>query len=424
MGPGRSREWRAIAAPAAAGLLARLALIALTTPLTLSLDEERLWDLAGSRMHASAFLPPFFPFVLAGLRSLTADSILAVRVVLACGAVASIVLVYRLAERQNGPGAGRTPAWIAALLPTLIYFDGRLRSESLTILLLLAFTFLWTGPRQDQARPLLAAGVLAGLIVLARPELGLFPLILVFIGLRRAEGRRVLRRALLLLPGLLLLVVPWMVRNERVVGSRVVSTNGGYNFWKSFNPETDGSQVPVTDFSLWEGMPEERMDAVGYEAGWRYIAEHPVRSLLLAPAKWGHLFGPERDVLSDLRQGHVPRRSLLADLLFPFVQNVCWALLFGWGLYSLLGPLRSQVKDATLSLLATLLVAHAVFLGDDRFHVPLVPFLCIALPEAWDGSVRGRGALRALLLLLFGEALVWVYILARDAGRIAALIGG
>ena len=375
-------------------------------------------------MRATAFLPPLFPFVLAGLRGLTADSVLAVRVVLACAAVASIVLVHRLAERQNGPGAGRTPAWIAALLPTLIYFDGRLRSESLTILLLLAFTFLWTGPRQSEPRPLLAAGVLAGLIVLARPELGLFPLILVFIGLRRAEGRRVLRKALLLLPGLLLLVVPWMVRNERVTGSRVVSTNGGYNFWKSFNAQTDGSQVPVTDFSLWEGMPEERMDAAGYEAGWRYIAEHPVRSLLLAPAKWGHLFGPERDVLSDLRQGHVPRRSLLADLLFPFVQNVCWALLFGWGLYSLLGPLRSQVKDATLALLATLLVVHAVFLGDDRFHVPFVPFLCIALPEAWDGSVRARGALRALLLLLFGEALVWVYVLARDAGRIAALIGG
>ena len=424
MGAGRSREWRAIAAPAAAGLLARLALIVWTTPLTLSLDEERLWDLAGSRMHANAFLPPFFPFVLAGLRSLTADSILAVRLVLACASAASIVLVYRLAERQNGPGAGRTPAWIVALLPTLIYFDGRLRSESLTILLLLAFVFLWTWPQQDNPRPLLAAGVLAGLIVLARPELVLFPCLLVLMGLRRSEGRRVLRKAALLLPGLLLLVIPWMMRNERVAGARIVSTNGGYNFWKSFNAETDGSQIPVTDFSLWEGVPEGRMDAIGYEAGWRYIAEHPVRSLLLAPAKWGHLFGPERDVLSDLKQGRVPRRSLLADLLFPFVQNVCWALLFGWGLYALLGPLRSQVKDATLALLATLLVVHAVFLGDDRFHVPLVPFLCVALPEAWDGSVRGRGALRALLLLLFGEALVWVYVLARDAGRIAALFGG
>ncbi|HEU4403015.1 MAG TPA: glycosyltransferase family 39 protein, partial [Candidatus Polarisedimenticolia bacterium] len=394
-------------------------------PLTLSHDETRLWDLATTRMRGTAFVPPLYPFFLAALRALLGDDVTRARIAGACLSLLSIVLVYLLAERHLGPGEGGAPAWISALLPGMVYFDGRLRCESLSVLLLLGFAALWTWPRRSEVRPVASAGVVLGLLCLARPEFLPLPLLLLAFGLFRREGVATLRRVAWLLPGALLVVLPWVARNHRVVGVWApVSTNGGYNFWKSFNPETDGSQVPVSDFSLWDDLPESRFDAVGYAAGARYIAENPLRSLLLAPAKWGHLFGPERDYLSDLRRAHFPRRAPALDLAFALAQNLAWLLLLGGGLFALAGPARSPVKDFVLAVLLTLLLVHLVYFGDDRFHMPLAPLLAVALPEAWDGSLRPRGLVRILGLLLLAEAAFWVAITLRDLDRIGTLWGG
>jgi len=95
-----------------------------------------------------------------------------------------------------------------------------------------------------------------------------------------------------------------------------------------------------------------------------------------------------------------------------------------WFLFALMGPLRSPVKDLTLALLGTLVLVHLVFFGDDRFHMPLVPFLCIALPEAWDGSRRSAVAVRALTLGLTALGVAWCCIAARDLPLLAALWRG
>ncbi|HEU4400710.1 MAG TPA: hypothetical protein VFT43_01265, partial [Candidatus Polarisedimenticolia bacterium] len=76
--PGRVASkpiWKSILPPLLAGLAARLLLIAWTTPLTLSHDETRLWDLATTRMRGTAFVPPLYPFFLAALRALLGDDV-------------------------------------------------------------------------------------------------------------------------------------------------------------------------------------------------------------------------------------------------------------------------------------------------------------------------------------------------------------
>jgi 4-amino-4-deoxy-L-arabinose transferase-like glycosyltransferase len=416
--------WRVLLPALAAGLLLRLACIAWTTPLALAEDEARFWDLAGTRMAGTAFLPPLYPFVLALLRGVAGDDLTTVRILQAILSLGSIALIFLLAERHAGPGEGRTPVWLAACWPALIYYDGRLRSESITILLLLAFAALWSGGEGRMGWRLLAGGVMLGGAALARPELLLLPPALLLIGLLGRRGGAWCR-VILLLPGLLLLVVPWSARNLNETGTgAVVSSNGGYNFWKSFNGMTDGSQVTITDFGPVAGLPEHRLAAEGYRAGWEFIRAHPLRSLALVPAKWGHLFGPERDLLSDLRRHHLPDHPLAVGLGLALLQNLAWFGLLSLGLYALIGPARSPVKETAVALLVVLLTTHAVFFGDDRFHVPLIPFLLITLPEAWDGSRRAAAAVRLLGLGLVVEAGFWGYLLVRDLGRIGTLFGG
>ncbi|HXH28422.1 MAG TPA: glycosyltransferase family 39 protein, partial [Candidatus Polarisedimenticolia bacterium] len=143
-------------------MLLRLAFIAWTTPLHLAEDEARFWDLAGTRMAGTAFLPPLYPWYLALLRSLAHDDILTVRILQAVVSVASIALIFLLAERHAGHGEGAVPAWLAACWPTLVYYDGRLRSESIVILLLLAFAALWSAAPAGAGWRLLCAGAVLG----------------------------------------------------------------------------------------------------------------------------------------------------------------------------------------------------------------------------------------------------------------------
>jgi 4-amino-4-deoxy-L-arabinose transferase-like glycosyltransferase len=400
-----------------------VALIAWTSPLDLSLDESRFWALAEDVLPEVPFLPPLYPLFLACVRAVLGDDVTAARILGACLSLGSIVLVHRLAERHLGPGSGAAPAWIAALLPGLVYYDGRIRSEPLFILLLLGFAVLWTDPRPVGARRVLAAGAILGLAALTRPEVLLLPLILAGVGLARRQGMAAIRRAAAIAPGLLIVVLPWAARNAHQGVPAIVSTNGGYNFWKSFNPQTDGSQITVLDYSVWEGVPEREVGTVGYREGWRYVLDHPARGLALAPLKIGHLLGPERDFLSSVKRRQFPRRSLVIDLVFAALENLAWFLLLGVGLFALLGPLRTTVKDLNLALILNLVLVHLVFFGDDRFHVPLMPFLCVALPEAWDGSRRVRGPVRALGLFLVAEGLFWIWILIRDLPRLGEVWG-
>jgi 4-amino-4-deoxy-L-arabinose transferase-like glycosyltransferase len=425
---GAGQAWRvaaALAAPIAAGLAARLLLIAWTSPLRLSNDEARFWNLAGTRMGDTAFLPPLYPMFLALVRMVAGDSIEAARVTGAALSAVTIACVWLLGERHLGAGSGRWPAWVVALFPALVYFDGRLRGEVLVAPLLAGFAAAWTGRQAGRPGGRIAAGVLAGLLVLARPQFLLLPALLAVATWARTRSWREALRPAWLLPGILLLVLPWTARNQHVVGTpALVSTNGGYNFWKSFNPATDGSQVPVTDFSIFESVEERDLDRVGYAAGWRYIREHPLRSLLLAPAKIGHLLGPERDFLSDVRRGRFPRRSLVVDLGFAVVQNAAWLLLLGLGLYALAGPARTPVKDVALAVLVNLALVHLIFFGDDRFHVPLVPLFAAVLPEAWDGSLKPARAARLIAVLLAAEVIFWAFLVGRDLERIGTLWGG
>jgi hypothetical protein len=422
---GRAPFLRAVAAPAAAGLAVRLLFIAWTSPLSLSLDETRFWGMATSGMAGTAFLPPLVPGFLILVRVAFGDSVIAARIVLACLSAMSIVLVFVLAERHLR--AGRSAAWIAAFTPALVYYDGRLRSEPLLILLLLGFTVLWTRPAGRGSWIALGAGMVLGAAALARPEfLVLTPVLFFFAGLSSKAGRASACEWGLLAVGIALLILPWSVRNHREMGAWVlVSDNGGYNFWKSFNPVTDGSQEVALDDGVWRDVAERDIDVFGYAEGLRFIRRRPLRSLALAPLKIAHLLGPERDFLSDLKRSAFPARLRVLDLGFAVAQNVAWILLLAGGLLALAGPRHTSVKVAALGLVGALVLVHLVFFGDDRFHVPMIPFLCVVLPEVWRERLwQGPRRILMVVAALLPEGVFWAVLLRRSMSGIGALLRG
>lgn len=79
-----------------------------------------------------------------------------------------------------------------------------------------------------------------------------------------------------------LIVVPWTVRNYRLLGAFVpVSTNSGYVLYHGMNPESDGMWSPALR-SIGH-LDEIERDRLARQAAIRQICDHPLETAAHGP---------------------------------------------------------------------------------------------------------------------------------------------
>jgi 4-amino-4-deoxy-L-arabinose transferase-like glycosyltransferase len=211
------RFWRPVAV-AVAALVARALYWAFVVPTYFPLSDASHYhqianNLASGRgyslifptgeLHTTAFRPPLYPTLLgAAYRVVGTDLAVGRALNLALG-VTVAVLALVLATRIAGPLAGLVAGALVAVYPPLLANDTVLLTEPLSLALLLGMVLALTGRRW------LVAGVLLGLLVLARPSAQYLVVVVVVWLLWQIGWRRALGCA-----GVAALVVsPWVVRN-------------------------------------------------------------------------------------------------------------------------------------------------------------------------------------------------------------------
>jgi len=419
---------------ALSGVAARLALVFATPGWSLSTDGVRFVHLASTGMEGTAFVPPLYPFFIRAVAAIAGTFEPApVRIVQSILGGATILMSALLARRLAPAAAAERAATIAAVLtaftPPLLLADLTVMSESLLALLTSAWLVCATAPGHDAAssgpaRSLLPGFVL-GLLSLCRAPMLLYAAVRPAL-LAAGRAARPAAGALLVSAVALLVVLPWTLRNQALFGKVIpVSTNGGYNFWKSFNEASTGTESGY-DLALFRDLPETDYDAAGYREGARFIAEHPWRALALVPLKIGHFFGLERSFLIGVREGFwgpIPRWALLlAALTIPATQ-ILWLSFAPRGLIAApAGPARREV----LMLAGFCVALHVVFNAEARYHVPLLPAFLAAAAAGIAGRGTGEARLsrRAnTLCVLFVLAVVafWAYEVFVEWEHIAAL---
>lgn len=361
----------------------------------------------------------------------------------ATGALLALV-THRLARHALSCNRARIAGLLVATNPGLIIYAALLMTEPLAALGLV--TSAWLLARDVQAKPLrgaLLAGIALGLTTLVRPQsilcapaLGL----IAFAG--NAPVRTRVRRALLTvaiaLPMAFVVVLPWTVRNCRVMdGCAFVSTNAGWNLAIGAFPRATGrfETLRATD-----GCPvvtgQVQQDRCWMNEGLAWIRKDPVKWLGLVPKKLSHTFDHESFPIGYLSQadphawpeeqkflgravlttthcallsiaalGVVARPSrkkgwspclaqlaaLLTVLIFVFfaVQSDThpfWLLavvLVLLGVLPLPGaPPRGGVIGYFVFAIASVAVTHAIFFGEDRYHLVITPALCVLAASA------------------------------------------
>lgn len=292
-----------------------------------------------------------------------------------------IVLTQRLAARWFGEAVGMAAMLIVALWPNLIVFTTVVSSELFFIALTLGGLFFWQRPAGHPMLNLLLAGLVWGLAGYVRPVVLLVPVTLALVDLARGP-RAFLRTALeagvaMLL--ILLVALPWTIRNDRVLGAPVlVSTNFGPNLWMGNNPESTGGYMPLPP-EVAHMSEIERAEFLKDKAT-TFMRENPGQALKLVAIKLFKL--NNRETIGVVWNGDAlePRIGTAGMTLMKLIATGYWYLVFLGGFGGIAVLVRQSgwlagFFNPPVALWGYFTSLHAVVVAEDRYHMPSSAFI-------------------------------------------------
>jgi 4-amino-4-deoxy-L-arabinose transferase-like glycosyltransferase len=365
-----------------------------------------------------AFFPPGYPAILAVLYSVFGQSLVTAWVANAAFGALTCLLLYATAATLFGPSVGLGAAAILAVFPGDVFSSAYTLSEAAFGCLFVAVLCLfvrWNAPAAATP-PLrwLLFGVALGAASLVRGVALPFLVVPGVIWLAALGLRVALVRTALATLGLALVLLPWTVRNEVVMGAPILlSTDGPFALFVAHNPLASGTQsADMNDQRKreWPWLerlpyPQREVTQARLELGYgvRYLLTHPRHELTLIPKRIYYLYEHDHYALIPatpprrLRLGGEPVGPNL-DTLFARVADVYY---FAVVLLALVG-VRRAARGADVSARVLLLaiayftLLHGVlFFGDARYHAPLVPVFCVLAALGVQTMLGGGPSVRS-----------------------------
>ena len=327
----------------------------------------------------TAARPPGTPMALAAAYLVAGRSWLAGRVWFALLSAVTCLLLVVSMRSTLGPAGAVLAGLAMAVYPGHWYHSMHFLSEVPYSLCIGAFlACLVHLVRRPSPMLALTAGVVLGAAALVRPNaVVMLPMAgLLLVACDRRRFRAVALTAAMALTTALV-TVPWLVRNQRVMGVATFSTVGGWTFWGAHNARVLGDPDLagrwVSDATLTDAehpLPGPTHEVLRSQMAWRYgqafVREHLADMPYLVAMKIYRLLSP-----------------------FTVTENrpVYWAFAIGWALTApvmLLGLWRWWRHDpatagAALVPMAGAVLAAAMFYGSVRFRDAVAPaiFACV-----------------------------------------------
>lgn len=390
---GLQRAWRVVdhryfvPSVVAFGVLARLlfALLPVEPVSDFAWYHHRASELAAGQGYnrddgvPTAYWPVGWPAFLAILYLVAGPAAWVARLVqVALGAV-TLWTTWRIAAHLTGSErAARLALLLLACYPNHAVFGASLASENLLLPLcgVTALGLLGGGPLARQSLWRWATiGLGLGLIALVKPQgvLLLLPLLLRPVGPWRP---RLARLAVISAVGMATLT-PWAVRNARVLGAPVlVSTNGGVNLLIGNSDRANGGYVEPPELrALMATQTEVQRDRTTRDLALTWMSAHPMRALVLVPAKWQALLATDDDMVFAIGRGWPscpPGFRWLGRL-----NRVYWLLFLATSCIGVVAAVRQKRDLSGVYVLALVLLNYSVFFGSPRFHAPMVPWMAV-----------------------------------------------
>ncbi|GAB6165369.1 glycosyltransferase family 39 protein [Thermostilla marina] len=358
-------------------------------------DSESYWVLARCIAEGepyrygrfgSVFRTPGYPLLLAPVMMCGESDVspLLARLVSVCFGTLTVAGVAWLSARLFDERTALVAAGLCTLYPGSIFTSTLILAEApFTACLVWCVGVLASGVTSKSRASAVgfgaAAGVLAGAAALIRPSFLLFPVFAALLGMLLTKDRR-----RILLPGatavavMLLVMVPWWIRNYRVCGRFVPTTlQVGPSLYDAFNPEADGSsRMDFTESmvrNVVAAMPEAddieielAIDREMKQAAVAWIREHPWDAVKLAGQKFLRTWNPVPN-LAALRR---PLPAAAIALSYVFVMTT--------GIGGIVRTMRRGFAYHVVWYPAVYFaLLHCVFVGSIRYRQPVMPLMIV-----------------------------------------------
>jgi 4-amino-4-deoxy-L-arabinose transferase-like glycosyltransferase len=340
----------------------------------------------------TAYWPVGYPAFLGAIFALFGRSVLVAKVANVLLYTGVLALSYWLSRRLfRSERTARLTLLLLSFYPNHIAYTSLVASEILfTFLMLLGVALLLVADRRFPLAVL--AGVVFGLACLARPQLLPVPLVTILL-LPRA--RRTALSLATVYAVLLLVLVPWTVRNYEAFGHLVpVSTNAGVNLLTGNSHWADGTYTFGPELErIRDGGNEYERDRRALRYAIDHIREHPVSTVKLWPRKLWWLYRNDVEGARWCFKGIeaagkvVPRGLAFAMMAVSQAYYVLLVVACGATLLLSLGTARGGggLPLLGLGIIGYLTLLGLVFFGDTRYHFPAMPWVAMyaaALPNA------------------------------------------
>jgi hypothetical protein len=339
----------------------------------------------------SSWLTPPYPALVAvlmrsfgGVNPRTAAALFVLQ---ALASAATCLVIVRLGERLAWPRAGLLAGWLWALYPVAIWnaaavvWDTTFAALGVSLVLLL----LLRAPETLRATAL--AGLSYGALLLLNPApLVLAPAALGFLALASRGAAAAARACAVFTAASLAVCLPWIVRNQIVLGTAQLRPNFGVELRMGNNDTANGRPVPFRyhpshvdeELDLYRRLGEADYARDNTRRALSWIASNPGRFLELSLRRtqifWlGEL--PSRDPrrTDHLAPGRDPRSWLKFGAFLATGAGALLALL----LLDLRGSQRWLVTSAVCLYGLPYFVTHV----SERYRFPIDPL--VVLLDAW-----------------------------------------
>lgn len=328
----------------------------------------------------TAFRPPGYPLVLAGLSKIGIDTIAEIRIAQVFISTATLFILFLLSLKIAGPVAAPVSAIAAAGYPYFIFGAGTLYPLTFFSCALVASVYFILGKKKWH---IALAGLLMGLAILMRTSAVVlaFSVMVWLFFMMRQTIKKYFSTAIIYGLTLTIVVAPWLIRNYTVFGKSMLSSNGGRNLWLGNNPKSTASTgsdiaMPPELEARIDAASEVEADAIYAAVANEFIKANPWHVFKLSVQK-GVAFW--RLDPSPTTEGYPRYKNIYSMFSVVSVAPVFLLAILGFFLAD-----REQKKNMLLWILFALsfTALHAVYISKVRFRLPLDYFFIVMAGSA------------------------------------------
>ena len=350
---------------------------------------------------ATAFRSPGYPFVLSLFYRVGGIAVGWAWVLgMLCTGVL-LVSMYSVARRLHGELTARIATLAACVYPALVLMTAQAMTELLFTAGLFALLAWLLRVEREGWREAAALGMACALLTLVRSAaVGLFALMPLIWWLRSGDTKAYWRAVVVAGLVCAACLLPWMLRNTVELDRFTIGTNAGPNLLVGNHAGASGGYErgfePPDILRAGRDSNEVEADDLMKTEALRFVREHPLQALAILPRKFGAMYLLETQAVSSNFQGAVRGSDLVRHLLYATSQ-AAWVLvaLLAFGRVS--SWRHGDARPRNIQWSGWLLVLYftaicLVFHGEDRYRLPILPWLLIEAAAAVAGTCFARKA--------------------------------